>query len=182
MLHYCIVCTQRYQYWKTQGTENQCQPTWGAGNQCPEKCTLKISAMRTTLKRSAHQISASGTDFQRVYFPQWVWWNFIHVVGWRSRMRHSIDVHSYTCSVVICAWSDYQVLSIICRLYRCTLCAVLWLAESQPAALCQHFIGKSPQGSWEEAGWLDLSPSIKRWTIVVTSRWWWRLFEVFLAL
>ena len=37
--------------------------------------------MKVTLKRSAHQISASGTDsgdisatgtdFQRVYFPQW---------------------------------------------------------------------------------------------------------------
>ena len=52
----------------------------GTENQCPEKYTLKISAMKVTLKRSAHQISASGTDlgdvsangtdFQRVYFPQ----------------------------------------------------------------------------------------------------------------
>ena len=41
---------------------------------------LKISAMRVTLKRSTHQISANGTDFahisvigadfQCVYFPQ----------------------------------------------------------------------------------------------------------------
>ena len=42
----------------------------GTENQCPQKYTLKISAMKVTLKISAHQISATGTDFQRVYFPQ----------------------------------------------------------------------------------------------------------------
>ena len=34
----------------------------GTENQRPQKYTLKISA---------HQISATGTDFQCVYFPQW---------------------------------------------------------------------------------------------------------------
>ena len=44
------------------------------------KVTLKKSVMKVTLKKSAHQISASGTDsgdisadgtdFQRIYFPQ----------------------------------------------------------------------------------------------------------------
>ena len=41
----------------------------GTENQRPQKYTLKISAMKVTLKISAHQISVTGTDFQCVYCP-----------------------------------------------------------------------------------------------------------------
>ena len=67
----------KYSAWGTenqcqpcQGTGNQCQKKCGAENQCPKKYALKISTTGVTLKRSAHQISVIGTDFQRVYFPQ----------------------------------------------------------------------------------------------------------------
>ena len=62
------------------GAEHQCQPPWGTGNQHQKNVVLKINVMGMTLKRSVHKISASGTDsgdisvtgtdFQRVYFPQ----------------------------------------------------------------------------------------------------------------